>query len=189
VLGIFVGLPWLAPIFAALGWWNLANPIYTAYAFQCHQLPEREAHLFGYEVASCMRCNALYGGMVLFGVLYALARDRHIPSLRWLRNPLPVWAFILMLLPILIDGVSHMLGLRDITGEGYFGDFWLGSQVGSLNFWLRIITGLLAGLAAVWFAAPRMDRSVQESESLRTIYAYVDQQRMQANPTNPQSAT
>lgn len=31
-VGIFVGLPWLAPIFAALGWWNLADPIYTAYA-------------------------------------------------------------------------------------------------------------------------------------------------------------
>ncbi len=31
-LAIFVGLPWLAPIFAALGWWNLADPIYTAYA-------------------------------------------------------------------------------------------------------------------------------------------------------------
>lgn len=32
VLAIFVGLPWLAPVFAALGWWNLADPIYTAYA-------------------------------------------------------------------------------------------------------------------------------------------------------------
>lgn len=31
-LGIYVGLPWLAPIFAALGWWGLADPIYTAYA-------------------------------------------------------------------------------------------------------------------------------------------------------------
>jgi hypothetical protein len=31
-LAIFVGLPWLAPVFAALGWWNLADPIYTAYA-------------------------------------------------------------------------------------------------------------------------------------------------------------
>lgn len=31
-LGIFVGLPWLAPVFAALGWWGLANPIYSAYA-------------------------------------------------------------------------------------------------------------------------------------------------------------
>ncbi len=31
-LGIFVGLPWLAPIFSALGWWGLADPIYTAYA-------------------------------------------------------------------------------------------------------------------------------------------------------------
>ncbi len=31
-VGIFVGLPWLAPVFAALGWWGLADPIYTAYA-------------------------------------------------------------------------------------------------------------------------------------------------------------
>ncbi|MEO6456893.1 MAG: glutaredoxin family protein [Chloroflexia bacterium] len=31
-LALFVGLPWLAPVFAALGWWNLADPIYTAYA-------------------------------------------------------------------------------------------------------------------------------------------------------------
>ncbi|MDQ6693773.1 MAG: hypothetical protein M3014_05035 [Chloroflexota bacterium] len=31
-VGLFVGLPWLAPVFAALGWWGLANPIYTAYA-------------------------------------------------------------------------------------------------------------------------------------------------------------
>lgn len=30
--GVFVGLPWLAPIFAALGWWDPANLIYTAYA-------------------------------------------------------------------------------------------------------------------------------------------------------------
>ncbi len=30
--GFFVGLPWLAPVFAALGWWGTANLIYTAYA-------------------------------------------------------------------------------------------------------------------------------------------------------------
>lgn len=32
VLAIFVGLPWLAPVFATLGWWGIADPIYTAYA-------------------------------------------------------------------------------------------------------------------------------------------------------------
>jgi hypothetical protein len=31
-LGVFVALPWLAPVFAALGWWGLADPIYAAYA-------------------------------------------------------------------------------------------------------------------------------------------------------------
>lgn len=33
ILGIFLGVAWLAPVFAALGWWGLADPIYTAYAF------------------------------------------------------------------------------------------------------------------------------------------------------------
>lgn len=33
VLGTFLGVAWLAPLFAALGWWSLADPIYTAYAF------------------------------------------------------------------------------------------------------------------------------------------------------------
>ena len=31
-LGVFVALPWLAPVFAALGWWGLADSIYAAYA-------------------------------------------------------------------------------------------------------------------------------------------------------------
>ena len=32
-LWVFVGLAWLAPVFAGIGWWGLADPIYTAYAF------------------------------------------------------------------------------------------------------------------------------------------------------------
>jgi hypothetical protein len=32
-MSVYVGLPWLAPIFAALDWWALADAIYGAYAF------------------------------------------------------------------------------------------------------------------------------------------------------------
>jgi glutaredoxin len=49
-LGIYVLLPWLAPLFAAFGWWDLADPIYTAYALTCHQRPERAGSVFGYQV-------------------------------------------------------------------------------------------------------------------------------------------
>ncbi len=170
-LGIFVGLPWLAPVFAWLGWWDLANPIYTAYALTCHQLPERAGTLLGYQVAFCYRNTALYAGIALFGVFYGLARDRNVKAFSWLNKALPVWLFALLVLPMVADGVTHMLGLRDAPmGMGVdssFGSFYVGSQVWSLNWWLRILTGGLAALGLVWFSFPRMDRAVGESEALR----------------------
>jgi uncharacterized membrane protein len=174
VLSVFVALPWLAPVFAALGWWDIANPIYTAYALTCHQLPERAGTVFGYQVAFCYRNTAIYAGFILFGALYGLGRDRQVPWLRWLQKPLPWWVFVPMLLPMLADGLTHMLGLRDtmldMTVDANFGMFTIGSQPLSLNWWLRIITGLLAALGAAWFAFPRFDRAVAESEAQWQIY-------------------
>ncbi len=173
-VAIFVGLPWLAPVFAALGWWDIANPIYTAYALTCHQLPERAGNIFGYQVAFCYRNTAIYSGMLLFGSLYALARDRNIAALQWLRRPLRWWLFVPMLLPMALDGFSHMFGLRDtmldMSMNATFNDFMMGSQVLSLNWWLRVITGGLAAFGAVWFAFPRMDSTIQESEAQMEIY-------------------
>ena len=175
VLAIFVGIPWLAPVFAALGWWGAADPIYTAYALTCHQLPERAGTVFGYQVAFCFRNTAIYAGVLGFGMLYGLARDRDIAFLRPLRRAIPWWLFVLMLLPLVVDGVTHMLGVRDTMGDimmdkPEFGSFLVGSQVFSLNWWLRVLTGGLAGLGAVWFAFPRMARAVEQSEALRLLY-------------------
>lgn len=173
-LGVFVTLPWLAAVFAWLGWWTLADPIYTAYALTCHQLPERAGSIFGYQVAFCYRNTALYGGTFLFGIMYGLARDRNVSRLRWLLRPAPWWALVLLLTPMAIDGLSHMLGLRDnmlgIMDDPTYGMFMVGSQPLSFNWWLRVLTGLTAALGAVWFAFPRMERTVEESESLKLIY-------------------
>ena len=67
MLGVWVTLPWLAPVFAKLGWWDAANAIYTTYIFFCHQLPERAGSLFGYQVAWCWRNTAIYTSMFLAG--------------------------------------------------------------------------------------------------------------------------
>ncbi|MFL5732456.1 MAG: DUF2085 domain-containing protein [Chloroflexia bacterium] len=175
VLGIFVGLPWLAPIFAALGWWNVANPIYTAYALTCHQLPERAGTVFGYQVAFCYRNTALYGGTFFFGLLYAAALSDKWPRLRWMKTPIPWWGAALLVLPMAVDGMTHLLGLRDnmanMVADPSFGAFYIGSQPFSLNWWLRIITGLLAALGVVWFAYPRMERAVEDAENMRMIYS------------------
>ena len=172
-LGLFVGLPWLAAIFAALSLWALADPIYTAYALQCHQLPERAPTIFGFEVAQCVRCSALYGGMLLFGLAYGAARDRKTPWLQWHLKPIPWYVFLLLLMPILVDGITHISGIRapsSLEIEPAFGTFEFGAQAFSLNWWLRIITGLIAALGAVWFAYPRIQRSMEQSEELRLAY-------------------
>ncbi len=131
--------------------------------------------MFGYQVAFCWRNTAIYSGTLLFGLLYGLARDGDVSWLRWLTKPLRWWIFVLLLLPMALDGFSHMLGLRDMSTNVPM-DIWYGalygagSQVFSLNWWLRIITGLLAALGVVWFAYPRLERVVLESENQRLVY-------------------
>ncbi|HLF01493.1 MAG TPA: hypothetical protein VI547_05925 [Anaerolineales bacterium] len=77
--------------------------------------------------------------------------------------------FILLALPMVIDGGTHMIS--DIAGIGNgFRDsnawlaalasnllsvaFYLGDALGSFNSWMRIITGILFGVGAVWLAYP-----------------------------------
>src|SRR5271157_2934920 len=47
LLGLYVGLPWLAPVFMKLGWTLAGQVIYQIYSTQCHQLPERSFFMFG----------------------------------------------------------------------------------------------------------------------------------------------
>jgi uncharacterized membrane protein len=187
-LAIYVLLPWLAPLFAALGWWDLADPLYTAYALTCHQLPERAGSVFGYQVGFCYRNTALYGGTAMFGAVYALARDHNVSWLKWLRRPVAWWGLVLLLLPMAADGVTHMLGLRDsmMDMDATFGSFYVGSQMWSLNWWLRVVTGLLAALGAVWFAFPRMDRTMDESEAMRMAYRMSEIRSQKSDVADPQ---
>src|SRR5712692_228096 len=45
--GIFVLVPFLAPVFMHIGWTMPASAIYTAYSTQCHQMAQRSFFLFG----------------------------------------------------------------------------------------------------------------------------------------------
>ena len=95
-----------------------------------------------------------------------------------------VWALVLLLLPMAIDGLTHMFGLRDsmlgMSADPTYGMFMVGSQLFSFNWWLRVLTGLTAALGVVWFAFPRMDRAVEESESLMLIYQQSAMARQQS---------
>src|SRR5690606_4968495 len=47
LFGLYIALPFLAPVFMKAGLSPLAQVIYAIYAFFCHQLPERSFFLFG----------------------------------------------------------------------------------------------------------------------------------------------
>ncbi len=97
--------------------------------------------LLGYKVAICERDIAIYGAALLGGLLFALLRNAQA---RW-QLPILNWKwYILLLLPMAVDGTSQLVGLRQSD--------WL----------LRSITGALFGLASVWLAYPFVEEAMQD---------------------------
>ncbi len=112
----------------------------------------------GYKTALNHRMIAIFMGMVIGGLVWGLRRGR--PSLS-------LFAFMLFTLPLLLDGFSH---IASEAGSGFRGSnewlvvltggmgtavFYTGDTIGTLNWWLRTLTGLLFGLGLVWFTFPR----------------------------------
>ncbi len=119
----------------------------------------------GYKVAWSDRMISLYGGLWIGGLLFALVR-RRIGPLRW-----P--GFALLAIPMALDGGTHLISdlagigqgfryenawLAQLTGNLFPSSFYGGTNWGSFNSWARLVTGLLFGLALVWFLYPHMDQ-------------------------------
>jgi len=143
----YAGLPWLAPLVTAAGHPLAGQLLFRLYTPLCHQLPERSFFVCGHQVAFCHRCAAMYTSIALAGLLFGLLR-RRIP-------PLSLKIGALLLLPILIDGGSHMID--DLLGLGLRSG---GDAIGTLNFWLRMLTGALVGIAALLTVYPRLERDL-----------------------------
>lgn len=145
---LYAGLPWLSPLLRWLGWERLGQALFVLYRPFCHQKPERSFVFCGHQVAICHRCVALYTSVLVGGVLFGLLR-------RWIR-PASWRLFWVMTLPILIDGLLHMAD--DIMQVGFRGG---GDAIGTPNFWLRMITGVVFGIAVVITIHPRLDHDLQ----------------------------
>lgn len=206
---IFTFLPFLAPLFMALGWNRLGEAIYTLYIPFCHQLPQRSWFFFGnkftytlseieqvygntdpwalrffygspqmgWKVAWSDRMISFYTMTPVFGLLYAALR-------RWVRRPLPFRIFLLLLMPMALDGFTHAIsdavwgisagGFRDsnawmsaLTGNALPG-FYAGDQAGTFNWWMRLVTGLWASVAVVFWAFPWLDRLLRHERTRLT---------------------
>jgi uncharacterized membrane protein len=104
----------------------------------------------GYKMALCERDMAIYAGIFLFGVVYALT-GRRIKPLHWIA------AVLIGLIPIGLDGFSQLFSQIEWS--------WLSSILPyreSTPF-LRVLTGGLFGLAVAWFTYPLIEESMSET--------------------------
>jgi uncharacterized membrane protein len=138
VFGLYAGLPVLAPLLMRWGHVRLANVIYLVYQYLCHQMPSRSFFMGRFQVGICQRDLALYGGMCLAGMVFALLRNRV--------RPLPIRVWIILIGPLVLDGITQLLGLRSSTWP------------------LRTLSGLLAAGATVWLVYPYLHDGFREIE-------------------------
>ena len=204
VYGLWVWLPISAPVFMHAGWSSAGRWVYFIYSFFCHQLPERSYFLFGpqnmyslaqvqaawqntlnplilrqfignqtmgWKIAWSDRMISFYMSVWFFAIIWYPLR-RNIKHLPW-------WGFALLLLPIALDGGTHMLSdmtggiglgfrytnqwLAVLTRHAFSSSFYAGDALGSFNSGMRIITGLLGGLGIVWFAFPYLEDNFAQS--------------------------
>jgi len=186
MLALYLGLAFLAPVLAKTGHLSAAHTLYRLYSFVCHEYPFRSWFLFGehshyplqtplsiedmnrsrqfiggkqwgYKVALCQRDVAIYGSMLIGGMLYSVVRRK------WRLRPLP---FSLVLgcgvLPIALDGGLQWLSY---LAWAIFPQ-WVNTPHETTAF-LRTLTGALFGLSLIGFAYPQVDEEFfRETETL-----------------------
>jgi uncharacterized membrane protein len=156
-LAVFLVGALAAPVLAAAGLQGAADAVYAAYHFTCHQWAFRSFFLFGaqpvysptelaslaldpfrfvgdaalgWKMAFCERDLAIYVGLLAVGLAYARRRDL---------QPSGFLLYGALILPMALDGFTQLFGWRESTWE------------------LRVVTGLLFGLASAWLILPRLD--------------------------------
>jgi uncharacterized membrane protein len=121
-----------APLLRSTGHERIATAIYLPFRLICHQRAERSFHLSGEQMAFCQRDLAIVGGFVFVAMLYGLLRRRLPASIRFR------WAAVAAL-PMAVDGLTQLAGLRESTWE------------------LRVLTGMLFSAGIGWYVLPHLD--------------------------------
>jgi uncharacterized membrane protein len=209
LFGIYNFLPFAAPAAMRLGWTPIGSALYDLYTTQCHQMAQRSFFLFGaqsmynldelplrltdkslpdmlilrgfrgsdvfgWKVAWSDRMVYMYGSLwIISAVYWVLARRRP-----W--KPLRLWIVALLLVPMAVDGITHLLSdgnglsagfrydnawLAALTNHVFADRFYRGDTLGSFNSLMRFVTGVLFAVATGGLALPFLHREMKRSES------------------------
>ena len=195
---IYNVLPYLAPLLMQAGLEPPARLIYSLYGFVGHQMAHRSFFffgeqltytpeelpltlvgeflpdstalrdfigndIFGWKVAWSDRLVSMYGSALITSYLYTILRKR--PAFKSLSR---TW-MILLITPLILDGVTHYISDFGSVIEGFRWDnawfanltfhvlpdsFYIGDRWGSFNSILRLITGILFGIGLMGWGLP-----------------------------------
>lgn len=125
VLAFLAGIPGVILSASVLCAWAVGNGASMRWRLLfrgiCHGRPERCLELFGAPMPICARCAAIYVGILLGLALF--------PMMSWLRERVMRVVAFVALVPLAVDGLTQLAGLRESTNP------------------LRMATGLIVGLA------------------------------------------
>ena len=136
VLGVIVFAALSVPFLSYFGLDGISKQIFYALHALCAQIPSHSFYIFGHQLGMCARNFSIYSAMFAGSLIFVLSKKR-LPGIPW-------WFWVLMILPMAIDGTTQMFGWRESTWE------------------LRVITGTLFGLGNVWFVLPFIQKILLE---------------------------
>ncbi len=124
--------------------------------------------ILGFKVAYCQRDVAIWGSILLFGLIFAISK-RKIKGIHWL-----IWILI-GLGPIGLDGFSQLISQLNLP-----------SLSGILPYrestpYLRTLTGFLFGFMTAWYGYPTIEDAMADTRRILTkkfaIVSHVDPEK------------
>jgi uncharacterized membrane protein len=136
LLGLLVLTAISIPFLSYFGLDSIAKPLFFSLHYVCAQIPSHSFYILGHQLGLCARNLSIYSSMFLGSLIFILSKKR-VPGIPW-------WLWVLMILPMALDGTTQMFGWREST--------WI----------LRTVTGTLFGMGSVWFVLPLMHKTLLE---------------------------
>ncbi|HEY7984272.1 MAG TPA: DUF2085 domain-containing protein [Ktedonobacterales bacterium] len=139
LLALFIGVAVAAPIMRAVGLVGPSQSLLAGYHLFCAQTPSHSFYIAGHQMCLCARCLAIYSSLLAGGLVLAILRrqGRPIRAITF-----PMW--VVAALPMALDGGTQLLGLRES------------------DWFLRLLTGAIFGLATAWYALPQLHEVATE---------------------------